>query len=390
MFKLSRKLAFPLFGLGTVAGIIQEVIQGGTSEAATEVDKQNPTELVQQDILKAITYLDRPCSELNTLCREGIEHIMCTLHMGKYAKPSLLSRLFSKKPSSSTDDEIGQDLGTDAFLIRFDTGVEAFKAHRTDNLDEFYDEKRTKPSQGLFIILFVEFLMMAVAQEIRELIVFVDNLRVAGELTRKRLIYPKMKVFRKALIKLFHVRRTEDIAGAGFGGEDGDVYTEDFTGRVNRKTASILRLMLETSVKPLTNNPTLKAITSVLLSIGNFFRSEYSVFGLRAACATFAGTIPAFLSSSFNFYNEYRGVWITITVILGMSPTTGSSINGLVARSFGTIAGGLAAMAAWYIVDGHVAGVIVFSLVTTALRICFCNALLILDFYFFLQDPRRV
>ena len=104
------------------------------------------------------------------------------------------------------------------------------------------------------------------------------------------------------------------------------------------------------------------------MSIAGFFRSEYSQFGLRAACATFAGTIPGFLANSYNFFAEYRGIWITITVILGMSPTTGASINGLVARSLGTVVGGLLAMGVWYIVIGRVAGVIVFSLVVTALR----------------------
>lgn len=65
----------------------------------------------------------------------------------------------------------------------------------------------------------------------------------------------------------------------------------------------------------------------------------------------------------------YRGVWITITVVLGLSPTTGASLSGLVWRCVGTVVGGLAAMATWYIVVGHVSGVIVFSLVVTAIRI---------------------
>lgn len=106
----------------------------------------------------------------------------------------------------------------------------------------------------------------------------------------------------------------------------------------------------------------------VLLSIADFFRSEYSQFGLRAACATLAGTIPGFLASSYSFFTEYRGIWITITVILGMSPTTGASISGLIARSLGTIVGGLLAMGVWYMVVGRVAGVIVFSLVVMAFR----------------------
>jgi len=92
------------------------------------------------------------------------------------------------------------------------------------------------------------------------------------------------------------------------------------------------------------------------------------LYGFRVATATLAGTLPAFLRSSYSFFAEYRGVWLTIIVILGMSPTTGASISGLIARALGTIVGGLIAMAVWYIVVGHSAGVIVFSLVATALR----------------------
>jgi uncharacterized membrane protein YccC len=55
-------------------------------------------------------------------------------------------------------------------------------------------------------------------------------------------------------------------------------------------------------------------------------------------------------------------------VVLGMSPTTGASILGLVGRALGTIIGGLLAMGVWYIVVGRIPGVIVFSLVVLALR----------------------
>jgi uncharacterized membrane protein YccC len=103
--------------------------------------------------------------------------------------------------------------------------------------------------------------------------------------------------------------------------------------------------------------------------MAGFFRSEYARFGLRAAIATFAGTIPAFLENSEAFYTEYRGVWVTMTLILGMSPTTGASLNGFLARCLGTVVGGMLAMATWYIVAQKVAGVIVLSLVVSAIRL---------------------
>jgi uncharacterized membrane protein YccC len=118
----------------------------------------------------------------------------------------------------------------------------------------------------------------------------------------------------------------------------------------------------------MTNSRTLRRLSTVIASVTKFFKSDEASFGLRVACATFAGTIPAFLRSSYAFYNEYRGVWITITVVLGMGPTTGAGLIGLFTRVLGTIMGGLFAMAVWYIVVGKIPGVIVLSFVVLTLR----------------------
>ena len=237
LFKLARKIAWPLLGVGTVGGIIKEILRDGSVGSSSSQD--NVT-IGKDDVMKAINVLHRPCSELNSLCREGLEHVMCSLGMGKYAKPSPLARLFSKKASTRPDHERAQDLGTDAFLSRFDSGLEKFVKQRTNNLAQFFDEKRRTPTQGLFLVLFVEFLLYAVTNEIRGLIVFVDNMRNDGSLTRKRFIIPKMKVIQKAFTKVFHSRRPEDVSAEGYGVEESDVYTNSYTVRTNRTRKSTL------------------------------------------------------------------------------------------------------------------------------------------------------
>lgn len=360
-------------GLGTIASIVGEMLNT-PEELKTAADKGT---LGADDVHRAITVLDRPCTVLNELCQEGIEHVKATLQMGKYAKPSFLSRLFGKKKAKEGDAESASDLGTAAFITRFDEGVALFRSQRGENLAQFYDEAQVTPTQGLFLVLSVGFLLLAVAQEIRALIVFVDQLRDSGELTKKRFIVPKVKVIRKAFEKLFERGgNAEDVGGDGFGAEDGDVYTKHYTGRVNRTTplpsilfpivyslggSKFLRLTVESAIAPVTTNKFLKFLFACILSVPRFFKSPYAGFGVRAACATFAGTIPAFLGPSYYFFTEYRGVWITITVILGMSPTTGASIYGLLTRCLGTIIGGLLAMMVWYIVDQKVPGIIVMT-----------------------------
>ena len=107
----------------------------------------------------------------------------------------------------------------------------------------------------------------------------------------------------------------------------------------------------------------------VLASISHFFRSEYSLFGLRTAIATFVGALPAFLADSATFYVDYRGSWVVVTIILILNPTAGASLGSLLFLSAGTIFGGLTAMAVWYVVDQKVPGVIVLSFVVMTIRI---------------------
>lgn len=384
LYKLARKIAWPLLGLGTVAGIINELQIGQQTGGSI-------AEIEAEDVAKAVNILDRPCSAMNALCRDGLEHILCNLQMGKYSKPSLLTRLFSRKSSAvPVDGEAARAIGTDAFLTRFDSGLAAFKDQRTNDLEQFYDENHVTPRRGLFLVLFVEFLIYATAQEIRALILFTDGLRTNGALSRKQFILPRMKLLRKRIDKLFARHQTEDIVGEEYPTDEGTVFTEAFTGRVHRILIEFKSLTVETAAQPTVSSPILQVVFKSLAAVGNFFASPYSQFGLRAAYATVAGTLPAFFSSSYAFFIQYRGVWITITVVIAMSPTTGASIFGLFKRLLGTIIGGVLAMVLWYIVDGHIPGVIVFSLVVGTFRNGIRLIQLILDYYFLMQDFRRV
>ena len=226
LHKLARKITWPLLGVGTVASIIGEILRGTTPEMS---------ELKSEDISKAVKYLERPCSELNALCREGLEHVLCTLQLGKYASPSVFGRLFSRKTAIRSDSEDARDIGTDTFVARFDSGLAAFKDQRTNNIAQFFDDKEGAPSRGLFLVLYVEFLLYSTAQEIRGLVVFSDQLRSTGVLKRTRLILPKVKLLRKAFEKLVRGGGPEGISGQEFGADEGDVFS-DFTGRVNRNS----------------------------------------------------------------------------------------------------------------------------------------------------------
>ena len=257
------------------------------------------------------------------------------MHLGKFERLSLLARFAGGGNVSAVQP-------SNDFLERFDSGLDAYWQQRTAGLAQFQDQTLNRPSHALFIVIFIEFLLLAVAQETRSIVIFVDKLRAEGSLTHKRVIWPNLRECYAILTNSLHGFRN-DLFG--------------------RHESMRFPPNLES-----TKSKFFEIMFSLLSAIPKFFRSQYSIFGLRAACASFAGSIPAFIATSATFYLQYRGVWIIVVIILCLNPTTGASMNGLLVQCTGTLLGGLVAMAVWYMVDEKVAGVIVFTFVVNVFR----------------------
>ena len=350
LYEEGRKIAWPLLGVGKIADIVVKLKRG-------DMNHYNPMNLTEDDIVKALTLLDRPCHDMNDLCQEGIDYILSSLELGEYAKRSTIRRLFSRSkgwrsrgPSHSNPD----------FLTHFNSGLEAFWEGRTDGLDELYDEKTHTPSHLVFIVVFNKFLLCAVAQEIHSLILLVNSLSSQGSLTRRRIIFPKFVYPHTVIVKFFRKR-----TGLGV-----DICEPLSFGRAKRIRPPDMSqaYFLETSLKSTTHSPILRGAFAVGELMLHFLRSSYAMFGLRAALAEFVVSIPAFLQNTAIFYREYRGVWSTIVIVISLGPTTGASVNGLLYQCSGTILGGLTSMATWYVVDQRVPGVIILSFVVTVFR----------------------
>lgn len=97
-----------------------------------------------------------------------------------------------------------------------------------------------------------------------------------------------------------------------------------------------------------------------LRSLSHMMSSDQSVFGFRAACASFTVGILAYLHQTQHFFTEQRLVWAMIVVVLGMSPSTGASVFSFIWRLIGTVVALVLSLVVYYIADGKTAGVIVF------------------------------
>jgi hypothetical protein len=228
------------------------------------------------------------------------------------------------------------------FIAHFDLGLETYRQQRTAGLARFQNHTLNRASHALLVVIFVEFLLLALAQEVRNIVTFADKLRSDGSLARNRVIYPDLKGLRSMFTSSIHGLRDEI-----FGNHESMPFPPNCE---------------------CTKSRFFSVPFALLAAIARFFRTDYAVFGLRAGCAAFAGSVPAFIATSATFYLQYRGVWIIIVLILGVNPTTGASLNSLLVQCSGTLLGGLLAMAVWYMVDQNVAGVIVFTFVVNVFR----------------------
>ena len=167
----------------------------------------NPMGITENDVVRALTLLYRPCHAVNALCQEGIEHAIHSLECGWYRKKSMAERLFLKPKIKRDPPCMRPD-----FLSEFTSGVETFWQGRTEGLEEFNDEETNRPSHVVFIVIFNKFMCYAVAQEVRNLILLVDSLPSQGTLTRNRILIPKFRNVGKRVLDFFRKRTS---LGAG-------------------------------------------------------------------------------------------------------------------------------------------------------------------------------
>ena len=94
-----------------------------------------------------------------------------------------------------------------------------------------------------------------------------------------------------------------------------------------------------------------------------------SVFGFRVALASFTVAILAYLRQTQIFFRTQRLIWATIVIVIGMKPESGASIFGYFVKIAATLVSITLSLMAWYIVDGHTAGVLVFLYIANVFEV---------------------
>jgi hypothetical protein len=179
------------------------------------------------------------------------------------------------------------------------------------------------------------------------LVRFADERAASGKLSRKRLVVPGSKQFRKWILSFFEAQDDH--------GED------SVDGGYRRQMVLDLGQAYQKRKDPehLPPENMSERIGEFLRVIPSFFRSTQSQFGARAAFATMTVGIIAFVESSRSFFITHRLVWAMIMATMGMSPTAAQTVSNFVFRCIGTILAMIGSMLIWYIPNGNPAGVVV-------------------------------
>lgn len=281
----------------------------------------------------------------------GMRHSLLVLDIthGKGSK-----RWFGSQQEPETDVERTRDCTA--------PGSNGFASYFQEEVNKFFDRQkglhvslaasemipnRTIQRYGLdsnedfFVSLFAQNLFQVLLQATLELVKFANTKLNDGTMGRNRIIFPQGP-FVKAWLAL----------GTGSGEEfDAEVDGED-------DITSEPKGPIDPEHLPPAN--AWERGGNVLRYISRILSSDESVFGFRAAAASFSVAILAFLHQTQDFFTKQRLIWALIVIAFGMSPTSGAGLFSFAGRILATAISLVLSLIIWYIVDGHIAGVIVF------------------------------
>ncbi|KAK1773957.1 hypothetical protein QBC45DRAFT_446490 [Copromyces sp. CBS 386.78] len=380
MFTLLRNVYIPVLGMTTIIDIFKRVseTEGWQTEEDTPPEVVAEKEIEKRIWNEVMKQMHEPFDILSEAIDKGLQHAALQLDLTPRPK---------KSKTADIEEKAGQPLqpGDLGYAHVIHEKVTSFHAVKGELLKIWvkekglvYDEEgftandqapleRQKRDQAqLNILLYMENLMHASGIAVYEFAAWADSKVEDGTMSRKRLIMPGFRRLEKWFLA---VLRNEDSTAEPDMAESSNTVVS-FGDGFNKKGKDPEHLPPVTAWQRFGNR---------LRKISKFFGSEESVFGFRVACATMSVGILAFLKETQHFFREQRLVWAMIMVAIGMTMTSGQSLFGFICRTCGTVVAMVLSLIVWYIVDGHVPGVIVFLW----LSVFMCH-------YFFLKYPRFV
>lgn len=380
--RLLRLIMLPMVGLSCISDIFERIAEdrGWVSIPVDEEATLSSTALGDLTKRRAVVewhelmkVLREPFQEMADVIDEGLEHAMIDLQLVKKPKKSSTKQDTESKGDRPRpgDPEFAEYLNqrTNMYHKRKQSMLQAWCRIRGIELPErfftdpevmknfqdpdwlkldFNPALRARSRRQLYICLYMEYLLWSIGRRVYDLVSFAETTRVAGKLEKKRLIVPGSKTLKKWVLSFFQADADSS--------ENQQMEGSDETTRVHLGSAYTRR-------KDPMHLPPQNAWERVgdrVRKVCQFLGSPESVFGARVALATMCIAVVAYLHDTQVFYTQNRIFWAQIMTSIGMQPSAGQSLRSSFFRIAGTALFMIAAWICWYIVDGHVPGVIIF------------------------------
>ncbi|KIV89174.1 hypothetical protein, variant [Exophiala mesophila] len=367
IMRLLKNILVPITGLETIIQITDSVesrggwgsISSNRDSTTTITDDPEAALMSEEELWKWIfQQIQEPSRQLWQAMLEGIDYSLFTLG-------------FTKKPAFMTKEELasrGADLpsGKKGFAAYLEDSMQNFLAAREEPLKKWCKWNGLARSPGvsskspllqrhqtqLYLILDLEYCLMATAKGVLNLVHFADRKVEDGTMAKKRFIHPTWKQLKKWFISLF----TRD---------DGNLDYQTYSYRSGTPTIYLGdALGVQRDPEHLPPVTKWERFTDKIRLIPQLVGSKESWFGFKVAVGTFFISITCYLRNSQEFYIKQRIIWGAVMVAISMTQTTASGLYGQFVRIFGTFLAMVFSYINWYIVDGHTAGVIVFIGIT--------------------------
>ncbi|EEU36673.1 uncharacterized protein NECHADRAFT_72672 [Fusarium vanettenii 77-13-4] len=260
------------------------------------------------------------------------------------------------KPSQSQFDELArhmQDALANSRAARQTCIVNTTKGVLETHAGLFDENGRLKHDEGtdnlflpgIVISMVVEERILNMAEATEKLLDYI--LQLSQIRTSHRIWIPYR--FQYAISWLFNGRLTIPVSGTANEVDpdltkDSAVFNEQT--KEARRRLEITRVYQGSSSR---RNP----LSRVLIATYEWLTNPAGMFALRMVIVTIATSIPASIPRTAGFFYREKGIWAVISAQTCLVVYLADFTFSLVARTLGTVLGGVMGMVAWYIGSGH-------------------------------------
>ncbi|PCH07569.1 Brefeldin A sensitivity protein-related, domain of unknown function DUF2421 [Penicillium occitanis (nom. inval.)] len=380
-----REVLLSLSGMSMLPDILEIIVQ---EEISGEIKDRfdDETSSKRAEVQKSVMMLHKHLSDTLHLSMAGMQYFLLTLEIKT-------PKSFKKKRKGKTGNSVaGDEESSGEYLnpLRTNFGTEYERV-----VQDLYNQQKNYPEelssvrafgepngkfdaefltshpdvrQDFFLLLYMGHMQRILLNSIFELVMFADSKGKDGTMKCNRLIFPKEESSRS-----WFSLKTEQKESESGTMEQQNRYHDNPSSKHEEHEIS-LSLPDPEHLPPVN---TWEKASNVLRYIPRIIRSELSVFGFRVAAASFCVAILAFLRQTQQFFFHGRCVWAMIVIVIGMTPTSGQTMFGFIARIIATSVSMVLSLIVWYIVDEKTFGIIVF--------LYFAN---VFEYYFYVKKPQ--